>query len=337
MEHIFRFGPAAAAEAAIVPELGSELSRQVGLVVPHDGYLLAGLDPVTGVGCFVAMEHCLSPDSRRRMDIEDALGRGQRPFRGPGSVVVCGSGSPDRRPRMRRLHKIIAADGFDSEMCIALTHGGVPLGALVLLREQGRTPFSSADIVHAEQLAGHLALAVKRFVADKPLRPARGELPPGVVIVGRKDEIKAATATGRAALRALLPDHGTVEEEELFSVIWNVTYTARRANAAAMSRIPTPHGWIALHAQLLDQAAAGEVAVTLQSASAAMLLPAVSAWYGITDREQAVIAQALEGLPAKQIARRLDLSQHTVNDHFKAIYRKTGVTSREELLASLSG
>ncbi|MCA1672863.1 MAG: helix-turn-helix domain-containing protein, partial [Actinobacteria bacterium] len=31
-----------------------------------------------------------------------------------------------------------------------------------------------------------------------------------------------------------------------------------------------------------------------------------------------MIEQALEGLPAKQIARHLHLSQHTVNDHFKA-------------------
>lgn len=44
---------------------------------------------------------------------------------------------------------------------------------------------------------------------------------------------------------------------------------------------------------------------------------------------------ALEGLPAKQITRRLGLSPHTVNDRFKAIYRRTGVTCREELIARL--
>jgi DNA-binding CsgD family transcriptional regulator len=66
-----------------------------------------------------------------------------------------------------------------------------------------------------------------------------------------------------------------------------------------------------------------------------MLLPAIAAWYDITPRERTVIEQALEGLPAKQIARRLDLSQHTINDHFNAIYRKIGVTSREELITRL--
>jgi DNA-binding CsgD family transcriptional regulator len=30
-----------------------------------------------------------------------------------------------------------------------------------------------------------------------------------------------------------------------------------------------------------------------------------------------------------------DGSQHTINDHFKAIYRKIGVTSREALITRL--
>ncbi len=67
-----------------------------------------------------------------------------------------------------------------------------------------------------------------------------------------------------------------------------------------------------------------------------MLLPAIVAWHDITPREQTVIEQALEGSPTKHIARHLNLSQHTVNDHFKAIYRKIGVTSRDELIIRLS-
>ncbi|MGW1759388.1 LuxR C-terminal-related transcriptional regulator [Streptomyces mirabilis] len=65
------------------------------------------------------------------------------------------------------------------------------------------------------------------------------------------------------------------------------------------------------------------------------LLPAVAAWYGITPREREVVRHALEGLAAKSIARRLELSQHTVNDHLGAVYRKLGVSGREELFACL--
>ncbi|EPH40393.1 putative transcriptional regulatory protein UhpA [Streptomyces aurantiacus JA 4570] len=75
--------------------------------------------------------------------------------------------------------------------------------------------------------------------------------------------------------------------------------------------------------------------VTLQPAPAADLLPALARWYGISRRERMVVEHALEGRAVKQIARSMDLSPHTVNDHFKAVYRKTGVTSREELIACL--
>ncbi|KUF19077.1 helix-turn-helix transcriptional regulator [Streptomyces silvensis] len=80
----------------------------------------------------------------------------------------------------------------------------------------------------------------------------------------------------------------------------------------------------------------GGVVVTLQPAPAADLLPALASWYGISARERTVVEQALRGEAVKQIARRLHLSPHTVNDHLKAIYRKTGVSSREELIACLS-
>ncbi|WP_020129640.1 helix-turn-helix domain-containing protein [Streptomyces sp. 303MFCol5.2] len=77
--------------------------------------------------------------------------------------------------------------------------------------------------------------------------------------------------------------------------------------------------------------------MTIQSASSDVLLPAAAVLYGITPREQTVIRRAPDGPAVKQIARSLNLSLHTINDHFKAIQRKTGINSREELISSLSG
>ncbi|WP_206681270.1 response regulator transcription factor [Actinomadura sp. J1-007] len=77
--------------------------------------------------------------------------------------------------------------------------------------------------------------------------------------------------------------------------------------------------------------------MTIAPAAGAELLPAVALWHGLTPRERTITGHVLEGLATKQIARRMELSAHTVHDHFKSIYRKTGVQAREELLARLLG
>ncbi|GIG56868.1 hypothetical protein Lfu02_12400 [Longispora fulva] len=307
-----------------VAELGAELSDRVGRVIPHDGYLLLGLDPVTGAGCFVAHERAYSARARQWLEIEEP---GVAP-----PVLALGAGVPPRYSA--DLHRLMAAEGFGGALRIAARHGGVTWGELVLLRGWGGRPFSAAEATRAGALAGGLARALRGFVAGRPLAPGRGGPGPAVVFVGADDTVRA-TPTARAALRALVPDART--DEDLFGTLWNVVYTARRGTGVALSRIPAAHGWTALHAQLLDGGAPDEVAVTVQPASGRVLLPAVVAWYGVTARENAVLGHVLDGLPAKGIARRLDLSLYTVHDHLKAIYRKTGVHGRDELAAALGG
>lgn len=53
----------------------------------------------------------------------------------------------------------------------------------------------------------------------------------------------------------------------------------------------------------------------------------------LTPRRRQVLACLLEGDGDKQIAKRMGLSLHTVNEHTKAIFRHFGVRSRPELLA----
>lgn len=52
--------------------------------------------------------------------------------------------------------------------------------------------------------------------------------------------------------------------------------------------------------------------------------------FNLTDREKDVLRLIAMGAPRKQIARDLDISLHTVNDHVKAIYRKLNVSSSTE-------
>lgn len=53
----------------------------------------------------------------------------------------------------------------------------------------------------------------------------------------------------------------------------------------------------------------------------------------LSPRQREVLTLLLRGLAVKEIAGELDLSQHTVNEHVKALHRHFNVSSRGELLA----
>jgi pSer/pThr/pTyr-binding forkhead associated (FHA) protein len=54
----------------------------------------------------------------------------------------------------------------------------------------------------------------------------------------------------------------------------------------------------------------------------------------LSEAQKRVFDFLLTGVQEKTIARRLDLSHHTVHNHIRAIYQTLGVHSRAELLAS---
>lgn len=53
----------------------------------------------------------------------------------------------------------------------------------------------------------------------------------------------------------------------------------------------------------------------------------------LTPREIEVLVALSEGLSNKAVARRLDISQHTVKFHVESVFRKLGVTTRAEAVA----
>ncbi|MGW1269400.1 helix-turn-helix transcriptional regulator [Streptomyces sp. NPDC002491] len=332
---------AAIAEAATIAELGIVVSQWVQRFIPHDGYMLRGVDPLTGAACFLTKEHGYGASFYRALEIEEILGRERHTItgmmRGSRSVAVLASRTPLSSRGVSPEHEeIMNAADVGSEMRIALTLAGRAWGVLVLLRGRGCRPFTATESLRAGQLAGTLAAAVKQHVASRFLRPVRNAPAPGVVLIDGNDTVSAVTGTGREWVSRLAPKNATADDAEIFAHVWNIVLAARQPGRQALSRVPGPDGWIVLRAQPFGETLSGSIAVTIQPASSDVLLPAAALLYGITTREQTVIERALDGAAVKQIARSLNISLHTVNDHLKSVYRKTGVNSREELIASLS-
>jgi DNA-binding CsgD family transcriptional regulator len=79
----------------------------------------------------------------------------------------------------------------------------------------------------------------------------------------------------------------------------------------------------------------GHFAVFLETSSGRNSLDSASKLYDLTKREVEVLGLVLRGLSTVQIAQSLFISEGTVGDHIKSLFRKTKTNRRSELVARI--
>jgi DNA-binding CsgD family transcriptional regulator len=90
-----------------------------------------------------------------------------------------------------------------------------------------------------------------------------------------------------------------------------------------------------LHGASLVTGGARRVAVIVEPAHPARIAPLLMSAYGLTEREQDVTRLVLQGDSTAEIAERLVVSVHTVQQHLKSVFDKTGVRSRRDLVGKV--
>lgn len=83
--------------------------------------------------------------------------------------------------------------------------------------------------------------------------------------------------------------------------------------------------------------AAGGYVITVEAARSEDLAPLLMRAWSLSPREREVARLVIDGLSSQDIAQALFISVHTVRDHVKAIFAKTGVSRRQDLVAALAG
>jgi len=104
----------------------------------------------------------------------------------------------------------------------------------------------------------------------------------------------------------------------------------------ALARVLTHSGrWVVLHGATLVSEGRRRIAVIVEPAHPARIGPLLMSAYGLTEREQDVTRLVLQGESTVAIAERLVVSAHTVQQHLKSIFEKTGVRSRRDLVGKV--
>jgi DNA-binding CsgD family transcriptional regulator len=232
--------------------------------------------------------------------------------------------------------------GGDQELIAALrTPSGEVWGALGLYRQPGRPLFDDAELAFIRQVAPSLAEGARRALLVGEATDPEGPDAPGLVVLSHDGEVESATPGVERWLQAL-PD-GDWDTGRLPSAVLAVAGRALRTadhpdqpGEVAVSRVLSRSGtWVVLHGASLVSGAARRVAVIVEPAHPARIAPLLMSAYGLTEREQQVTRLVLQGNSTTEIALRLMVSAHTVQQHLKSIFDKTGVRSRRDLVGKV--
>ncbi|MFH8410197.1 response regulator transcription factor [Streptomyces sp. NPDC018019] len=263
------------------------------------------------------------------------------------AVDTCARGGGRRQRPARRM---LAAYGMGCHLRLVLHDARGVWGMLGLWRAEGAKPFGDTDLWRAADLGPALVAFLRTYVTAAPLAARTPVLAPGVLVVGADHTIRAATPQAYAWQQRLSRCARAPQWTGAAFMAGLAVHTrahARNPQATAAPLVVGPaasHGrWTAVHGQPLcgtgsdrSDPASADVAIVIETAHRDQVLPSFCDWFGITARERQVLARLCEATAPKQIARRLGLSVHTVNDHPKSVFRKTGATGREELPATLA-
>jgi DNA-binding CsgD family transcriptional regulator len=313
-------------------------------VIGFDRWCWPLADPETlvplGAG---AAEHDYGPAVGRALELEysggdvatmTALARRANPA---GSLSVETGGDLARSPRW---DEVLRPVGIGDEAVLACRDALGCWGWIKAYRDRDDASFTEQDLELLAQLGPVLGSALRRTLREAARDSAAAPNSPGVVVLdnalrpiswtaGAQEWIGALPLAGLFAAWGILP-----------AAVYPVAALARSPSGSggthALDR--TADGrWVRIEAAQLEGQPNPQIAVTLRAATSTETFDLLRRAYALSPRERDVLAALLAGLDTRTVSARLYISPHTVQDHLKSVFRKTGVHSRRELLARFSG
>jgi DNA-binding CsgD family transcriptional regulator len=320
--------------------------HELGRVVAFDAAFMAASDPETLLFSAVFADEALVEAAPLFLDNEF----GARPDVNRFAVLAAAAdpvasldqATAGARRTSPSSAEIMAPLGMGDEARVALRVDGTTWGFLCLHRS-GPVGFDSRELAVLRAVAPHVGEAIRRTVAAAGAAGSRGgETPAHGLIIAVDDRIVAVGGAaeywleqlklGPAAIGAPLPLPFLAATRQL-----KILETSDPGGPPAMLRLGTSGGaLVTVHAtRLRDAAGAGPIALAIAPAGSAERASMLLVAHGLTPAQRRVAQLVLRGHTTRQIALDLRISEHTVQDHLKAVFDKVGVRSRRELVSAI--
>lgn len=233
-----------------------------------------------------------------------------------------------------RRHRLLlrGLDVVDEARVILRSRDGC-WGSLTLYRRAPATPFTEDELALLAALSTPIAELFRLTLLRAALAAPDGlDHPPGMLLVTGSGEVEVTSADARAWLEAI------DDRERLPSAVRAVAAAAASGDGLARAALPARDGrWVVLHGSPASggDGSGDRVAIIIEGARPAVLSEVIAGAYGLTARERQITGLAAQGHSTRQMAGTLGISPFTVQDHLKAVFAKTGVRSRGELVAAI--
>ena len=304
-------------------------AAKVSALLGFDIYVFSSVDPASGLqtSCEV---FGFPKDSDRELRLLDLDWFSGDPLR---YVQLARSAAPAAALRLsadpeqvQRYVEIIHPNGGYDELRLACVTDGTWWATVTGYRRVGASPFTTKEVDQAAGLSATLAQGYRRtFLNAAVQQPGDLKRPPGAFTISLEGRFITTTASAEAWL-------DTLEQDRVSTLI--------RALAVGVERIGTISvmvngnaGPLSFHATPL-KGSDEELSVIVEYPRPIHLTPLIVNAYSLTPRERDVTELVLHGLVTKQIARRLAITDYTVQDHLKSIFAKTDTATRGELCAA---
>ncbi len=250
-------------------------------------------------------------------------------------VGILSEATRGRPERSARFTEWLAPQGTPFEMRVALVTRRRAWGCVGFHRTAASGDFSRTQARLMARLSRPIAEGLRLSIRTDAARRAHDDAAPGMIVLGRGDEVELVTPQ---AQRLLEPLRGGSASPTLPMPVLAVAASARahrRGGQSPALHVPTSDGWLSLYASVPEDPFAGSVAIVIQRTAGEDAAPLRLEAYGLTAREREIASLIAADLGTQSIAQRLFLSPWTVRDHLKSIFDKTGARSRRELRARI--
>lgn len=250
---------------------------------------------------------------------------------GARTLIGATGGDPWSSARYRDIFEPL---GLEDELRVVLRSRGSVWGFMCLHRAHG-SAFSAEEVAFSRRIAPVLADGLRLGMLVQGITSTELAHTPGLILVA-PDGSMIGKNTAADHWLGELSAGGTeaipIEVHALAARLRALDSSARAPQLRVRSRAGR---WAILHASWMPSQGHDAVAVIIEEATADQTAPVVMTAYGLTEQERTISGLVFHGLSTRAISETLHITQHTVQDHLKSIFEKTGVRSRRELVATV--